>query len=272
MPLTVAAWNVRDAFSEAYPTVNVLSEFRQLNPDVAVISEAYAEGKTTLVDGVLEAFDAQGYHVTDVPYNDDDGREDRHNMIVLARKEFVASTAPIRLATRTAVALTLRHPDTKREIDLYGVHLDDRHEERRLGQATTLLADVDPNTPTVIAGKFNALDRTDPDARKLRMVAPLTKLLPSKDPAPGGRRSPIFPRRFGSLAQRLTEMADGGTMAVFDEAGFTDADSQHLPTKGRFHLDRILLSDGLKIQNGTFHSKTVNGFDNSLISATVRPF
>lgn len=238
MAVEVMAWNVLDAFSDEARARGVLAVVARQRPDAAVFSEAYAEGKETLLDDVLDELTGHGYAVVHGTYDDTDGRQDRHGIIGIVRNKILTSQKPtlVNLDGRQAVRIPLADPESGEENDFIGVHLDDRSESGRLKQTTALLGLV--GEKAIIGGDFNALYKEDKTARVLRAARPIAKLLPAVDPRPDFRPPKL--KRLGSLAGRLTDMAQGTTMQEFEAAGFQDADPSHQPTKGPVCIDHIV--------------------------------
>lgn len=147
---------------------------------------------------------------------------------------------------------------------MIGVHLDDRKETTRVEQTQALLAQIDPNKPTVIMGDMNSMHRDDPRAIALRMATPVVELLPQGEP--GKPQSKIA--RVGSLATRLTGMAEGGPIAVLEEAGYRDADAKRQATKSFVQLDHIMVPEWMVTED--FVVQPMKGLsDHSAVFVTV---
>ncbi|HSX32563.1 MAG TPA: endonuclease/exonuclease/phosphatase family protein [Candidatus Saccharimonadales bacterium] len=272
MAVEVMAWNVLDAFSDeqrARGVLKVVAEERR--PDAALFSEAWREGKDGLLDKVFEDLDRNGYVVTHGLYQDNDGRQDRHGIVGIVRKERVADQRPqlISLSSRNAVHMPLVSADhgTETVVDFFGAHLDDRLEGRRLAQAVRLIRVAEFSSHALIGGDFNAMQRGDPSAKALRFVRPIARRMPTVEPRPDFKPPKL--KRIGSLASRLTDMATGTTMQRFEEAGFRDTDPKNRPTKGPFMLDHIV-TRGLEVIGQETHAKSPLS-DHRAISALVRP-
>lgn len=100
------------------------------------------------------------------PFMDYDGGQ--YGMAVLSRLPVVASQnhpLPPGPEPRTALAVRVHLPDGGEAV-VVGVHLY-RTEEERLAQAGAMLAALDPNTPTILAGDFNSR----PDSPVMALVA-----------------------------------------------------------------------------------------------------
>jgi len=148
--------------------------------------------------------------------------------------------------------------------------LDDRAEARRVGQTLKLLElfqdEQDGSCPSVIAGDLNAMHRLEIRSALIRAVQPIAERLPYGEP--GFEASKIA--RIGSLARRLSEMADGTTLRLFENAGYRDSDSAHLHTKGIAQLDHILHTAELYSPPDSFQSIKANGLsDHRIIRAII---
>jgi len=243
MAVEIMAWNVLDAFSDESRGRGVLQVVQEQRPDAAVFSEAWREGKDELLDNVLDDLGRSGYTVAHGLYEDNDGRQDRHGIMGIVRSELVADQKPqlVSLGSRNAVHVPVVNPASGGEtvFDFFGVHLDDRSEQRRLAQAERLIAAADFSGRVVVGGDLNAMHRTDPRAKALRLVRPIARCMPTVDPRPDFKPPKL--KRIGSLASRLTEMATGTTLGRFEEAGFEDTDARRQPTRGPFNIDHILI-------------------------------
>jgi hypothetical protein len=239
----IMALHVQDAFSDIHATDQVMRIIRREKPAAAIFTEAWAEDRAELVDAVTAGFRYLGYHVHHT-LNGDDGedppRQDRHGMMGIVRNSRLTDNKPgtVRLGTRNALMLPLvdRRADT--EIKLYGIHLDDDNEARRLAQAKELIKLTENDDQLLVGGKFNAMYRSDISTKVIRHLGVAARMLPAMHPRTGD--DPTRLQRFASLSIRSGDMADGRTMRAFQAAGFIDADPQHLPTKGPFSLDRFV--------------------------------
>lgn len=251
MAIEIAAWNVKDGFSDPDRIPVLRAAIDRHRPDVMVFSEAYAAAATAQLDNVFEDFDKRDYAFGHTLYEDDDARKDRHGLIVIASKELLSGPfAALRLASRYALQAWLTDPATEEAVSFTGAHFDDRSEDRRLGMVQALKPHIAPEgmvlEPVVLAGDLNSMHRTDPLARKLRTLRPLRPLLKllSIEPDPTNPIGGV--RRKASLAYRLTDMATGKTMAELESWGLRDADPGHVPTipaeKPTAQLDHVLVS------------------------------
>jgi hypothetical protein len=236
MPIIrIAVFNTHDNVDRYWDQISE----KLLKPpnDVLVLPEAYKESSAqgqNIVNGMRVA----GAIVADVPYNDVDSRKDRHHLVVAGNPEVVECIEPIQLVGRTALRACL-----KGGVDVIGVHLDDRQEDMRLRQTEALFDQVDPKRFTIIAGDINSMHRDHWRAKVLRRIAPIAKLLPTAEP--GEKQSKMA--RIGSLATRLTMMAEGGPIEMLEQAGYEDADPRRQATKGFVQLDHILVPSWMEV-------------------------
>lgn len=241
--LTVAGWNVRDGLSEQAAMPLVVERIVALEADIVVLPEAYSEAartgdaqKAETLHQAATALGGEGYTMHRVLYADADGRKDRHGFALLTRlTEAKNPVSVFTLENRKVLGQTFGDL----ALTVVGVHLDDRSEATRLVQASDLLQQLDPAQYNIILGDFNGMHRADPRARALRAARPLALALPSVDP---GETAPYLPKlhRAGSLASRLTDMANGSLMDQFAQSGYEDVSRDYQPTKGPVQLDHIV--------------------------------
>jgi endonuclease/exonuclease/phosphatase family metal-dependent hydrolase len=270
-------WNVRDAFGDPERTTQVTEKVLQAAPDIAYFAEAYKPGEAALelVRRSLHRFYVEGYTCLYTDYQDDDGRADTHGAYMIARQHIVRSMDRLDLGTRTSVQGAFTDPESGDDFNGYGVHFDDRTEQRRRGQADMLLKHhADNGGPAVVFGDFNSLHSDDPRARKLRKARSFVNLLPVIDPGEyhalsGAAKLAKAPARIGSLGSRLVDMADGGTVRAFKDAVFIDADKQRQPTKGSYQLDRIMATHEFVVENGVTVYEADDLSDHDAISARL---
>lgn len=246
MATTVLAYNIKDGFNDSERAPRLMATFDQVDPDVAVFSEAYAVGNFTNCAEVAEDFHERGYMVSDIGQDVEPDRGDLHGLVVVARNERVQRIDVVQLAGRYALAATMKDEETDRQYRFVGAHGDDRSEQSRLASTEALLDYLEAETdmPTVYAGDLNTMRRGSMVARALRLARPAALLLPSAPPDPGNPTKGL--KRVGSLAQRVTAMAKGGPLELLGQHGFYDADPTDTPTmieRGlAVKLDHIMLS------------------------------
>jgi endonuclease/exonuclease/phosphatase (EEP) superfamily protein YafD len=230
----VAAFNAHDNAARYWDQITMNLGY---STDIRAIPEAYKRS-----EGLVSRLQASGLAAAEVPYGDQDRREDHHYFAMVGNPEAVECIEPIQLAGRTALRASL-----KNGADVIGVHFDDRKETTRREQTEVLLAQVNPNRPTIIAGDMNSMHRNDLRARLLRSAAPITELLPQREP--GRTRSRIA--RICSLATRLTRMAEGGPIAMLEAVGYKDADPARQATMGFVQIDHIMVPEWMAVADFT---------------------
>lgn len=235
--LIVSSHNLADALSDAEKIPVFLDSVDQQRPDILVLPEAYGEDKITYLANVEKALEREHYSFLHVLNNDADDRKDRHGTAVIYRSTHdVLKAEAVRLATRNALQLHMRDPETGRVVNVIGAHLDDRHEANRLVQAKAAIEGINPNLPSVFAGDCNSMNKRD-----WKRFAPLlfgkfiAPHLPVKEP--GEKASKL--ERVGSLTQRLGEMATGDTVELFLDAGMREAG----------HYERTMMARGIPLFN-----------------------
>lgn len=249
----ILAWNVHDGFGDPKRQDGVVGVVGHMTNllwlDVGVFPEAFSPEQADVANHAVRSLEDMGYVVKAVPNDDDDGRRDRHSTLMIAERRMCQNMEAIRLAGRSAIKGTLRGGQ-----EVYGVHGNDRRAEARARDMGVLLSHIRPGVPAAIAGDFNAMHYGDPRAWLYRAAGPLVRCLPEEEPRPEGSRSPIG--RFGSLAIRLSGMANDNTLKMLRDAGYEDASldnagSRYEPTMRRMggllaaQLDHIMVSDGV---------------------------
>ena len=268
--LTVYVWNVKDGLGDPTRAASIAEKVAQVNPDIAIFPEGTKEHQSVMPEAARILTDVGALHVR--PYDDIDGRRDRHSLVALARPEFGKPEIDKGLGRSTMVFAEAEG------FTVAGMHGFDRHgswpddpEEARKRQMRVLLGReaFRRGGPAIIMGDLNTMHKGDPIARKLQLVKPLADRLPSQDPGMVQTRL----ERLGSLAQRLCSMAAGDMLLDIRRDGFYDADSFHQPTMNQgplaVQLDHILLREaGARIFTVHPHDGLS---DHHAISATVVP-
>ncbi len=239
----IAAWNIKDGF-DGPRALEIAETIVAQEPDVVFLSEASRKvgGKSTEVLNLLQ--EAIG-PLHEVAYADTDPRSDTHSFIGVARERY-GMPETLRVGGRQALRYQLGR------LSVVGYHGLDRkyhgaredHEVQRVIQAIDVVRVLAANA-AIVAGDLNAMHASDTTAQLLYRMGRISDVLPAGEP--GEPQSKIA--RLGSLAQRLSGMASGESLHVYEDAGFADADPRHLGTKammGRFinvQLDHILTRD-----------------------------
>lgn len=243
MSVAITSWNVQELTGQPERMPGVMSEIQGLDTDVIVLQEAFTEETPTSdVLALRTNLQGMGYVSTiDVLYDDDDGRLDRHGMIMASRVE--ASLSQVRLAGRNAIKACLQDEESRHPITVVGAHFDDRHEQTRQEQAFAAVVLLASAERACIVGDLNALHEESKQARVLRSISSMVRHLPYTNPYPG---QPMSLQRVGSIAQRLCGMADGGTIQILRDGGYRDADKNRQATwRGVAQIDHIMHNNKL---------------------------
>jgi hypothetical protein len=262
-------------------TDQVLSELEADKADLVVLPEALPDSRkvdnhTDTINGLYERFERAGYDFSSVNNFDADRRGDaRQTGIALRRGAGINGTPePIRLATRNAWYLPHVMPGTARQIEFFGVHLNDRGNDERKVQIDALASRLNPEAEQIVIGDINADYKTTAFRGFCRVLGLATSFIPESQPKKLTNNLPT-PGRIRSIARRLDEATDGTTMRELLELGLHDADELHQPTSTRMKflllsLDRGLVSEGVVTSDFKVAPQTVS--DHSFVSfkASVR--
>lgn len=274
MAIEVVAWNIQDGLSKQDKATQITDSLLRFDADLIMVAEAASDdtrGRDSIA-AASERFVQHGYQSTSHPYNDSDNRIDRHIWLALTREGVGDKPKAISLNSRTAAEIEFTDPETGKEANFYGVHLDDRSETMRHRQVARLLR-RSGISDAIIAGDFNAMHKDDARARALRLSGIVARRLPTIEPGLYHTLSSTEKRKYtlhrvGSLATRLVEMADGNTMLRLTDAGYEDADPERQPTKGPVQIDHIMhTSDILVVKNTVVDESGLS--DHRAITATL---
>lgn len=258
MIIKLYSQNALDGFSRPDTAGEYVGIMRHINPDAAVLTEAYQAGTEAALQKPIKQIESLGYYVFHGPYDEQDDRRDRHGLLLAIRKQLVAEKKPCltRIGKHNIIESWLQYKKNQ-PIHLLGMHLDDRNESRRQTELDDLLELIDINNiPTILTGDMNSAHRADAKGKpftKARWIHLLVvlKLWPKTDPT--GQPMPNNASRKGSVFYRLHEMASGKTIKRMVDAGFTDADSKHRPTYSAdspyAQLDHTLVSKHFKVKS-----------------------
>jgi endonuclease/exonuclease/phosphatase family metal-dependent hydrolase len=127
--------------------------------------------------------------------------------------------------------------------------------------ASSLVEQVDMSSPTILMGDLNSISAESLPSRfwSAKIICHLVKRVPVD--------------RIRSLATRLSEMVDGGTLSYLEKAGFVESDPTHQPTillakaVGIAQLDHLLHTDDIAVNNFQVHR--FKGSDHKAISADI---
>lgn len=277
--LKIASWNVCDGISggkhdDPHDMRAVVDRVVSFDADIVMLPEAFKEEARTEsgqpAELLAEASDRllrEGYDVHRILYGDPDGRKDRHGFALLTRRYDEADTVSvIELGTRRS----LQQYVGELSLMVTGVHLDDRHEETRQNQAMALFDQLSDGN-SVVLGDFNAMHAADPWSRRLRAVRPVVPRI--QRPLVVDTLKERLQYK-ASLVARLTDMAHGGTMELFENASYCDVDEAHQPTKGPVQLDHIMKNfheeSGLSVGEYRLEESTKAESDHRPLSALIR--
>lgn len=226
MSFTLVSWNIEGRLSRYNGGKNrgtperILTEIKRLNADVVVLPEAYLNAPA---QGVDEQLKAMGYSWYDTKYNDTLHDEDVKRwgypfMRVLYRLPLVSAETKRWGDIRTLPLITVRDPETGKEVTIIATHLDDLTEERRLEQASAVAAYLKTaSTPVIMAGDFNAMwYKGWQQFLTTKAAQSVFKTLPAP--------------RIKDVLMRLSRMATGRVMMLLKEAGLREADPHLRPT------------------------------------------
>ena len=269
--IRVASWNVEGRLSNVESPkrgkpADIINAIKSINSDILVLLEAHSENSVDELN-VLKDLKTIGYHVYNVPYNDDlkvrtDAYTTQLSMLLLSKLE-VTKFDIFKLGNiRNCFAAVIND-----KFRIIGVHLDDRSEENRIKQVTDLSKIVNnSDLPTAVMGDFNTMHGEDVWPSKFLRSRPIRQL--SKVVLP-------------IISIRAVDMARGEALKALELAtNLVDIDTKHKPTvtpKSRglewlpsirlMQIDHILVSKNTKANN--FIIKKDNGSDHRAITATI---
>lgn len=192
--------------------------------DVIYIAEAFRGGNELASKRIERIAQENGYRAYFAPYNDADGRIDRHVHVLLIhnRDEERIQARMLWFGTRSGLVA---------EVDgmvLAAVHFDDRGKEPRRKELYQLLEYIN-NRPALIVG---GLSETPPNTVLGRLlsfspVARAIRVLPKGTP---GDDSQSVIEGFGSHLIRLKDMTSGDIIETLLSEGFVSLDAKKKPT------------------------------------------
>jgi hypothetical protein len=213
-----AVWNLAGSLANEANAGPLVDYIKELNVDFAAFPEAFNEGDQAGLDEAEELLRGLGYSVASALYDDaDKTRTDRRGILAISR---LGDVKPVSLGTRNALLATMTDPATNIVIASLGGHFDDRKEDNRQGQAHAALSVMPKDMPGMMSLDANAMHRKDPRSRIYRSVGPLVRRLPAHPPTIGQNEKKLTV--MVSKAQRIAEMANGGTLRILEEAGYQD--------------------------------------------------
>lgn len=261
MSIEIAAWNMRQAFSDPDRAADATEAVKKLDADIAILTEAYVEDR--LDDRDLSSLKNAGYEDVHVEYDDcyayRDGRL-KQRLLILSRLAMESQVE--KTGIRNSALVDIEDFEGS-PLQIIGVHFDDRREQDRLSAVDALQAS--PNTHlghgTILAGDLNTMhsDSLRAMALRSRMFGSIAERVPHK--------------RTKGLSTRVHEMAYGTTIEHLGELGLESADTRRRATIGLgrialFQIDHIMHSSDLQPRDFQTHSR-VNISDHVPISANV---
>ena len=228
MKITAAAWNIQEGLAIPHRSQSLVEGIKQLDSDVVMLTDAYWPGNPlheldfSLVEEAQDAFTNEGYTVQKIWYEDaSDPYPDR---LMLGLGRIGLEMTSVNLDGRNAMKLMLHDPASSMQsgLQIFGVHLDDRSEARRVAQAYSIAAEISDASPTVVIGDFNSLDNITLSAQLIKTT--LGKLQNAH------HESRRISDRIHAVASKLGDMAAGTTLDVLREAGLHDASAKHTAT------------------------------------------
>ena len=207
MSIEILSWNILSGGFKDYGSPEKRPErvdglagvIKELKPDIVSLVDTHRW---------TEVFSpAELKNIFDYPYirmvKLDDQRlikKGHDNGIVVLSQIAGTETQTIWLATRNAIKTEIGG------IDIFSVYLDDVSEDTRIKQVEVVLKLVNPNTPTIITGDLNTIDKDD--------LAEANKQLEAL--------SYKFPRPMKSMEGSLSEMKRGEISKILNDHGFID--------------------------------------------------
>jgi endonuclease/exonuclease/phosphatase family metal-dependent hydrolase len=278
MAIKVVSWNIegrltRFAEKGRGSPEHILENIQNLDADVVFLAEA--SDNDDVEPEIVDRIKNLGYEVHTVSY--DDGGKDRKWAAEAAPNMKLHSRLPvkdfkqIRLGDiRNALIAEIDDSDTRQNVRIFGIHLDDRSEEYRLRQVEDLLVYLgESSAPTVVMGDYNAMHAADFRAFLLRnrWLAKVIKRWPHA--------------RTQDVLERLSDMAIGDTLSTLERGSMCkDADirrratttpklrfQEWMPSIRMVQIDHMFVSPNVTVRG--FRVGRDGGSDHRPISATV---
>lgn len=275
MSIKIASWNIERRLSSIISnkrgSLNQAVEMvKSINADLLFLPEAFLESSQGLPKKTVDNLEAIGYKIYHTPYDDNldlRQRTDSHDLsMAILSKIPLEQFKVIRLGNyRNAIHATIKHES--KNIEIFGVHLDDLSESTRINQLNDLIPTINKsNSPTIILGDFNAMHGNDLwPARFLRtgFIKFLSNFI------------------WSDVFKRAIEMATGDAIQLIEtKTNLTDIDTKHQPTTTPkltgyewlpsirlIQIDHIFTSPNIKASN--FKIYPDGGADHRAISAEI---
>lgn len=248
-------WNVRDGLGDGERAPQILQKLQEIEPDVAILSEANrtTTGDSVVMTASLEQLKAAGYLTERITYDDTDDRPDKHELVLIKRRQTMGEAAikAVRLGSRNALWTRLEVAP-RRFITYIGAHLDDRSEQSRLDQITDLRRFLTDMTPKIFEGDLNSMVADDWKAQLLR---PLRYVLPNNVGSVLLEHGSFAYKL--SLGRRVIDMANGQTLRELERLGLRNVHELLEPTMASkfpiFKIDHCYASPRLQVVRHVVH-------------------
>lgn len=272
--LSIGAWNARNAFGDER-VGDAIEVVKKLDLDVLYLGEMALIGEAAS-DEVAEATsrleEDLGYiYHTSTPYAVSPEIRNEHIMSIWSRVGSMQTVNSQAFGTRFGTKLSLPDIDTV----IYGLHLDDANEARRLESAKSVIDDLAiSDSESIVMGDLNSMNRRDPKSILPRSLGRAIGKYELEDYYDESRKL----QRLAGKVLRVCRMADGKTIQTFLDNGFTEVDANYTPTIGSkplaFQIDHILATDGIKVTDFVKHDQSFGSYgpvlsDHEPISATI---
>lgn len=237
--INIVSYTVRDAFGDFNRGPDVRDHILDQDPTAAFFAEAYNAHEPGAIDDITEDFVAAGYGVIHVPQElVDTDRPDAHGAMLIAKDEVLAGLRAVPLAGRYALLAEMYDPETDTDYDVFGLHANDKGESWRnddvdaLGDYFPVSPDGGFATPTIVTTQGGIISRAGLMPGLLRAAGPVVRHLPASEPGAEPSTNPILRRleRFGSVSQRLSDVAIGAAYETLEGYGLDNADPTMHPT------------------------------------------
>lgn len=269
-PLNVLSINSENSIDNSNGTNGLLGLVSEAKPDVLFVPETSKLGSNQPIEEwhspEFEAFAAEmirlGYG--DALFTDYyTSARDRPNQTIMSM--FTRGDNAIRrieVGNRYALLTTIGG------VAVMGVHADDNNEVNRIQTAEAITRELELYDSAVIMGDFNAMHRRSIGSQALRLLSwPMSalerRLFP--DIASYYDEANSSSIKMASLAVRLTGMADGSSLQIYEKAGFKEQLPLNHPTI-RFGGHGLPIPGGLPIDHILARGESVE-----LIEAGVLP-
>jgi len=263
MSIRVGSWNALNAFGDE--TLDdrrlhgAMEVVRQMDADVLTIQEFARRGakepqaEQERLAEATSRLKTEGYQGVVTRYSPYVGVRDMHYLSLWSRvggldySDEAVRTYGQRHGLEVVVPGGLR---------VLGIHFDDRSPQERVRAATAAAATLAGGTgETIIAGDWNDMHKTSPNARLLRILGKTVGRFEVDDYYDESRKL----QRLAGKVIRVARLANGDALETFTAQGFHDADPVCQPTlqHGRLGLqvDHLLGSPGVTFEDFIIHGR-----------------